>query len=282
MQPLGGRPDSAAQALRRAALARERAERELAAAARQDRLAERTGMDLHKRLARLHRDSAACQSTAARLQEAYARLLTGAAADGPTATTPGFMASVAEVCGTRGAALSYLAADRSELAVAASDEPARAAQELEFLLGEGPARDAAVAGTAVRASGTELCERWPVYGTALAELGFDEVAAVPLRQHDSCVGSLTVFDPRSGATGSLTEVADALTRTMVLGPQADPGLYGGTNPRAVVHQAAGMVSVHAGCAVADALELVKARAFSEGLPVDSVAERIVRGELLLG
>ncbi|MET7384757.1 ANTAR domain-containing protein [Streptomyces sp. NPDC005529] len=282
MEPLGGRPDPVARALRHAAQARERAERELGAAARQVRLAERTGMDLHHRLARLHRDSASCQRTAAELQEAYARLLTGSAADGPPATAPGFMASVAEVCGTRGAALSYLAADRSQLAVAASDEPARAAQELEFLLGEGPATDASAAGAAVRAAGPELRERWPVYGTALPELGFDEVAAVPLRQHDTCVGSLTVFDPRPSSTGSLTEVADALTRTMVLGPQADPGLYGGTDVRAVVHQAAGMVSVHTGCAVADALELVKARAFSEGLPVDTVAERIVGGELLLG
>lgn len=282
METQGGRHDPVAQALRRAALARARAEREQAAAARQERLAERTGQELHERLARLHRDSASCQRTAAELQEAYARLLTGAATTGRTATAAGFMASVAEVCGTRGAAVSYLADDRSELAVAASDEPARAAQELEFLLGEGPARDAATGRVAVRAAGTELRERWPVYGTALAELGFDEVAAVPLRQHGTCVGSLTVFDPRSAATGSLTEVADALTQTMVLGPHGDPGLYGGTDQRVVVHQAAGMVSVQVGCAVKDALELVKARAFSEGLPVHTVAERIVRGDVRLG
>ncbi|MER6420529.1 ANTAR domain-containing protein [Streptomyces sp. NPDC001137] len=84
-------------------------------------------------------------------------------------------------------------------------------------------------------------------------------------------------------TGSDTfaEVADVLTRTMILNPAGDPELYGGTDLRALVHQAAGMVSVQLDCLVSDALELIKARAFTEGVSAHVVADRIVRGELRL-
>jgi hypothetical protein len=277
MHPEGDLPDTASVAGRRAALARERAERELAAAARQERLAERTGLAIHVRLAGLHRQSAACQLTAARLQEMHARLL--ARWEQGRGAPPRFMTGVAELCGTRSAAIALVGADHGQLAVAASDKAAQAAQELEFVLGEGPARDATVRRCVVSASGPQVRERWPGYGAAVGELGIDEVVAVPLGLGAKCVGSLTVFDPRPGFADVFTEVAEALTRTVILGPHPDPGLYGETDHRAVVHQAAGMVSVQAGCSLGDALELVKAHAFSEGEPVRNVAQRIVRGEL---
>jgi hypothetical protein len=177
--------------------------------------------------------------------------------------------------------LTFVGADQGQPAVAASDEPARAAQELEFLLGEGPGREAAARRRAVSAAGRQLRERWPGYGAGLAELGIDEVAAVPLRLQGGCIGSLAVFDPLPGFAAGFVSVAEALTRTVVLGPDADPELYGGTDHRAVVHRAADLVSAQAGHPVEDALELIKARAFSGGEPVHEVAVRIVRGELRL-
>ncbi|MFD7712084.1 GAF and ANTAR domain-containing protein [Streptomyces sp. NPDC059785] len=281
MNPEGGPPDSASTAQHRAALARRRADQELKAAARQERLAERTGLELYARLARLHHSSAACHRTAAELQDAYARQL--ASWEGGQGAQPHFMTGVAEVCGTRSAALSLIGLDQRQLAVAASDDQAWAAQELEFVLGEGPAREAAVHRRPVSASGTLLDERWPGYGSGLAELGIDEVVAVPLSLGDNCVGSLALFDPRPGSGDPVfTEVADALTRTVVLGPEADAGLYGNADLRVVVHQASGMVSVQADITIDNALELIKARAFSEGRAVHDVAMLIVRGELRLG
>ncbi|MCH5677169.1 hypothetical protein [Streptomyces gilvus] len=54
------------------------------------------------------------------------------------------MTGVAEACRTGSAAVSLVGADSpDDLTVAASDESARAAQELEFLGGAGPARDTA-------------------------------------------------------------------------------------------------------------------------------------------
>lgn len=96
--------------------------------------------------------------------------------------------------------------------------------------------------------------------------------------------ALAVFDPAPGVIGSagFTEVAETLTRDLVLGPADGPGLYGGTDLRALVHQAAGMVSVQLDCPVDDALELIKAHAFAEGTSAQAVAARITRGELRLG
>lgn len=283
----GGDSDPLSSAERRAAVARARSAHETSCAEQHELLAgaapSETLRDMHTQIAAVHRSTAACHRTAAQLQDAYAaRLVSWAGERG--APRPLFMAGVAAACGTSSAALTLVSATLDQLALAASDEPARAAQELEFLLGEGPARDATREARPVSAAGTTLAGRWPGYGPALAELGIAEVTAVPLRLLDVCVGALAVFDPAPGIVGSavLTEVAEALTRSMILDVDADPGLYGATDLRPVVHQAAGVVCVQLHCPVADALELIKARAFTEGTSVHSVATRIVRGELRLG
>jgi AmiR/NasT family two-component response regulator len=42
-----------------------------------------------------------------------------------------------------------------------------------------------------------------------------------------------------------------------------------------VHQASGIVSVQCGCNVADALAMIRARAYAKGAPVESIATDIV-------
>ncbi|NEB05834.1 ANTAR domain-containing protein [Streptomyces sp. SID13726] len=282
-----GDPDPLASAQRNAAAARARSVRESNRAERHELLAQQAGdellRDVHLRMAEVHRSTASCHLTAAHLQEDYVARLAGWAGrrDAPR---PPFMAGVAAACGTSSAALTLVGATLDQLAVAASDEPARAAQELEFLLGEGPARDATSQIRPVSASGAALIDRWPGYGPAVAELGISEVAAVPLSLAGTCVGALAVFDPAPGIIGSqgFTEVAEALTTSMILSPHDAPVLYGETDPRDLVHQAAGMLSVQLGCPVPDALELIKAHAFTEGTSAESVATRITQGTLRLG
>ncbi|MFE7174574.1 GAF domain-containing protein [Streptomyces sp. NPDC057616] len=276
--------DLIASARRTAANARTRFDYETRRAERHERLAGEgrsdAVTDMHLRMAAIHRRTAACHLTAARLQDDYvARLVRWAVH--PDARMPRFMAGVAEACGTRSAAVTLIGASLDQLALAASDEPARAAEELEFLLGEGPARDATSELRPVLADGPALLERYPGYGPAVAELGIKAVAAVPLSVSGTCVGALAVFDPEQGVADADTfdGVAEALTRSVILGPDGDPALYGATDMRAEVHQAAGMVSVHLECPVADALQLIKAHAFAEGVAAHSIAERILSGEL---
>ncbi|WP_405586654.1 GAF and ANTAR domain-containing protein [Streptomyces sp. NBC_01092] len=284
MDPQGHEDDLglAAVARRRAALARERADRAEAAAERHELLAAKPGREIHAHIARTHRRTAACHRDSARLQESFAHRAT--AWDGGQGTRPRFMTVVAEACGTGSAAITLLDSGRNQLAVAVSDDRSRAAQDLEYVLGEGPGQDAAAQRRPVHVAGREIVERWPGYGPSLTSLGVATVAAVPLQAEDDCIGALTVFDarPATAKPARLTEVAEALTRIVLLGPDADPDLYGGTDLRATVHQAAGILSAGIGCSVADALALIKARAFTEDAPIETVARKIVHGDLRLG
>jgi hypothetical protein len=270
----------AAVARRRAALARERADRAEAIAERHELLAKEAGRELHASIAETHRKTAACHRASAGLQEAFARR--AAQWDQNHRTRPRFMTGVAEACGTLSAAVTLVDADQNQLAIAVSDEQSRAAQDLEFILGTGPTRDAASVRSPLHVSGRAIEARWPGYGEGLAALGIASVAALPLPSQNRCMGVLTVFDPRlaPGGPAGLTDVAAALTSIVLLGP--DAGLYGEIDIRATLLQATGMLSEQLGRPVADALALIKARAFAEDVSIETVARQIVRGDLRLG
>ncbi|WP_327139540.1 ANTAR domain-containing protein [Nocardia sp. NBC_01327] len=259
--------------------ARERAEHQQASAERHERLAAETGRPFHRKMADTHRRMAACHLAAARLQESYARRVTAWLVD-RGARPPVFMAGVAEACGARSAALTLVGADLNQLAVAASSQSARSAQDLEYVLGAGPAVEATRDNRLVAAAGPAIEARWPCYGSALAALGVAAVVAVPLRTPAGSIGALTVFDPRPGwaESGIIVEVADALSvGGVLLGPDGDPGLYGGADHRPVVHQAAGRLAEQQQCSISDALALIKARAFATGEPLETVAQQITLG-----
>ncbi|PKV83089.1 GAF domain-containing protein [Streptomyces sp. TLI_146] len=265
-------------ARRRAALATERADRADAAAERNELLAAEPGNEFHMLIAATQRRSAACHRSSARLQEAFARR--AAEWDRGNGTRPLFMTGVAEECGASGVALTLVDAGQNQLAVAVSDESARAAQDLEYMLDEGPSRDAVSGRRPVLASGQAIETRWPAYGASITSLGIASVAAVPLDTAHSCFGALAVFDPRPGLADPdrLAEVADALTRIVLLGPDADPELYGETDHRDVVQQAVGALSARTGCRIADALALIKAQAYAEDMSTELIAQGIVRGD----
>ncbi|MGW6061621.1 GAF and ANTAR domain-containing protein [Streptomyces sp. NPDC055189] len=266
----------------RAVRAGERAAQETRNAERHEQLFAETGREFHSAMALRHRAVAERHLTTARLQQAYALRLTETE-NGGDDVPPLFMAGVAEACGTDSAALTLIGADLSQLAVAASDRPSRGAQDLEYVLTAGPGRDAARHRRAVYASGASLERRWPGYGSGLAALGLRSVAALPLNVLSDCIGVLTVFDPPPALAraGKFREIAAALADGVLIGPDADPGLYGGADMRAEVHQASGMLSEQAGSSVGDALALIKARAFAMGVPLETVARRVLSGDLKL-
>jgi hypothetical protein len=286
MTATGGSSEQSAEqagvAWLRAGRAMERAARQQAKAERHERLASQTGDSFHENMAAVHRNAELRHLAAARLQETYARRLTEWLAN--LGERPVFMAGVAEACGAHSAALTLVGPDQHQLAVAASDEPSRSAQDLEFVLGDGPATEAARRHLTVSASGPAVDERWPGYGTAIGVLGLVSVVSVPLNSKGAgCLGALTVFNPGPGLeeSGVLTGVADALADGVLLGPDAEPCLYGGTDLRPVVHQAAGMVSEQLRCPVDDATDLIRARAFATGESAEAVGRQIVSGALKL-
>lgn len=121
--------------------------------------------------------------------------------------------------GVRGATTTLRGHRHTAALVAASDATARAAHDLEIVLGEGPAVTAVAEGTSIELAGSALLARWPKYGPALAELGAQAVIAAPLREATECLGALCVYDDEPVIKGDVVaatdKIADSLTHTIL-------------------------------------------------------------------
>ncbi|MFI6044663.1 GAF domain-containing protein [Nocardia sp. NPDC051321] len=238
-----------------------------------------------QRMAELHRRIEGRHLACARLHRLHALRLQRWSIGDQATLRPVFMAAVAQHLGVDCAAITLFGHLGEELLVAASDGTARAAHDLELLIGEGPARDIVGGREFVTAAGSELATRWPQYGPALTELGVRSVVAVPL--HSSrLLGALCVFTSSMGlrteTTPAAETVADALANTVLL---AAAGTDGGGAPQgtlfedadyfAVVHQAVGMVAVQCGCDLDAALALLRARAFADGSAISEIGRRVL-------
>jgi hypothetical protein len=253
----------------------------------------RLRMDFHERMAAAHRRTEECHLVASRIHLDYAQRLERWAQDDTAASRPQLVMAVAGAAGSQSATLNLRGRCTPEALIATSDGVSRSAYRLERAFAEGPSRDAIKEPAPILASGSDLPVRWPQYGPALRELGVQMVAAVGLCTAEVCLGSLTVFDPQLGgpgkATAELSRIATAVVHSVLLDPDAVGS--SGDLPRLtqfekddfqpVLHQAAGRVHADCGCGVDTALALIRSRAFSEELPVESVAQDVVRGVLKL-
>jgi hypothetical protein len=207
-----------------------------------------------------------------------------------TASGSVLMEAIATQLGTP-SALATLVSQRRWLAiVAASDTTARAAHELELVMAEGPATEA-LRGAVVADVGTNLLDRWPLYGPALAELGIHAVCAAPLGPSRFGIGALCAYDkapaaPQRTATATklmaetLTEVLRGTSRFADPGEElAVLGFLDASDNQSVVQQAVGMVSVQCDCQPGDAADLLAAHAFADGASLLEVARQIVYGEM---
>jgi hypothetical protein len=206
---------------------------------------------------------------------------------------PPFMAGVADAADADSAALTLFGPGLVETLTAASDSCAKAAQDLEFTLGEGPARDTMIIRRAVQATGPAIRQRWPHYGPAVEHLGIASIATTPVELTGVPLGTLTLFGPHrrseSDSLDRLQAVADTVARILLpvdgpneTGEQALGGaLLEEADHRAVVHQATGVVSVQNGCTLPDAFALIRARAFAEDRSIESIATDIVEQTLRL-
>jgi GAF domain len=289
-------PAQIARLRRWSAEARRRAARAEARAARFEEQAARLSAPLAgdlMRMAVLQRRAGARHLASARLQDQYAdHLCTWLARSGGPGRRPVFMDAVAAAIGTHSATVVLFGTQRGEGVIAASDPTARAAYDLEFVLGEGPAHLAVTCERSVGVAGTDMDRRWPQYGPAVAGLGVRAVLAVPVRP-PACLGAVCVYDRRPAISEEVRMAASAIADALPLmlsqaGHDRLPGdavpalpLFGEADFPAVVHQAAGMVSQQCGCAPSDALALLRARAFTDGRTAGEIAAAVLRGELRL-
>jgi transcriptional regulator with GAF, ATPase, and Fis domain len=200
-------------------------------------------------------------------------------------------AACASVVGVSGAGLVLLSSSRSLGNVCVSDPATELVEELQYTLGEGPCVDAFHTKAPVLVANLAALDgRWPEFRRGAVDAGMRAAFGFPLLVGSSCIGALNLFHDREGALDD-EQYADAVAVAHVAGRtvlawQSAAGhesiawqLEQVPAHRAVVHQAAGIISVQTETQIDDALVLLRAYAFAEGHPISDVATDVVANTL---
>jgi hypothetical protein len=217
-----------------------------------------------------------------------AEILRAAWAESPDGT--GLSASLAAACvrslPVSGVGLALMSEEGPAGTVTATDGAALQLEELQFTLGEGPCVDASETGRPVLQPDLARTAplRWPAFAEGALDAGVRAVFAFPLRVGAIRVGVLNLYRDRAGplSADELAEAlsfADAATLVLLTGDagSAGAGSLPALDDRAEVHQATGMVSVQAAVGLAEALILLRARAFAEQQALGELARDVLSG-----
>lgn len=224
--------------------------------------------------------------SSARAAQILAEVITGSA---PGDALPQRMVvACAQTLQVTGAGLSVMTDRGPGGMLAASDGPAAVLEDLQFTLGEGPCIDSARTDRPIFDADLERSGRgrWPRFATGALDAGVRAVFAFPLSVGGIRVGVLDLYRDTPGDLAESVMVdaeshADAATMLLLhLHAEAplhdtESGWAAAITDRSEVHQATGMISVQSGVSLADALLLLRARAFAAERPLDAVARDVV-------
>ena len=175
---------------------------------------------------------------------------------------------------------------RANHILVAADGIAAAAQDLQSLYAEGPTVDARGRDQPVMCADlAELTDRWPMFAPAAAAAGIRAAFAVPLLLDGTPLGLLALY---RGTPGELTTAqldraltfADAATLAVLYLQSTMDDEDDLLHPELTVdsdidiHVAVGMIAAQATVPVDDALQLLRARAFSTDTPMCVVARDV--------
>jgi GAF domain-containing protein len=193
-----------------------------------------------------------------------------------------------EVVGLSGAGVMLMSGDIPQGSLCTTNSISNLIEELQYTLGEGPCVDAHQHNQVVLEPdlADPVTPRWIAFTPRALDAGARAVFGFPMRDGAVRLGALNFYHDRPGPLSD-DQHADALVLAeviarWVLDAQADAPrghlaevLESGSDFHAVVHNAAGMVSVQLGVTVTEALIRLRARAFSENRLVREVAEEVV-------
>ena len=194
-----------------------------------------------------------------------------------------------------GLAVSRCTAARYAGVVFASDTRATALETLQETLGEGPGVAALTLQSPVLVpdlSRDAETRAWTAFVKEALDLGVTSVFACPVQVGAAGLGLLTLH-----ATAPMTlhgaplrdflRLSDAVALAL-LAPETEANLTADgladvlDDGHAVTHQAVGMVSVQLATTLESAMVALRARAFSEGVPLARVAKEIVARRISFG
>jgi hypothetical protein len=205
-------------------------------------------------------------------------------------------ACLVDLCGhdlpVTGVGLALMTDEGPAGTVAATDATALELEDLQFTLGEGPCVDASNTGRPVLQPNLSRTAplRWPAFAAGAEAAGLAAVFAFPLRVGAIRLGVLDLYRTTAGVL-SPEQLADALcfadaATTLLLHAQAQDSQWRlplesipVLDDRAEVHQATGVVSVHAAVTLHEALLLLRARAYAEQRPIGELANDVLNGRV---
>lgn len=208
------------------------------------------------------------------------------------AVVTGLCRTVAAEADFAGTVVTIVSPTGAPAVLAASDEVARARQEIQFSVGEGPAQDAHAAGHPVVVPDLlDEAGRWPAYVAAAAATGVCAVFAFPLQLGALRVGVFSCYadHPRTLSRTDLAALLDRageMTELLLNVNDPDPAaagraLAGAVHLRNEVYQAQGIVTEQLDVGLAEALSRLRAHAFAAGTDLDALAIDIVAGRVRL-
>ena len=177
-------------------------------------------------------------------------------------------------------------------AIAAGAASATTMEEIQFVVGEGPALEAHATGQPVTVA--DLADvptsRWPGFVAGVMQTGIRGISSYPLAVAAVRLGALDLSRDTPGPLDAQQQLdasvlAEVVTRRLLTSEAgADPSALGLglDDPRALrveVHQAAGMVSEQLDIRTADALVVLRAAAYASERPIDALAHDVVTRSL---
>jgi hypothetical protein len=209
---------------------------------------------------------------------------------------PVWMAAVctaaARNLGVDGASVTVMSSSMAVEPLFASDELSARLEELQFTTGEGPGADEFWLGSPVLVADLESAAgRWPGFVPEAVAAGARAMFALPLQAGAVRVGVLSLYRAMPGPlpAGELADVlvfADIALQMLLdaaSGISGSPAyrlpLDGLSDRRAVVYQAAGMISVQLGVSLEEALIRLRAHAFTGSAVVGDIAADVVNRRL---
>jgi hypothetical protein len=200
-----------------------------------------------------------------------------------------------------GGSVALVTRSGSRVVLASTDELALGLESEQMTLGEGPYVDAQDSLAPVLVPDLDPAsaggQRWPFFAGRAAALGVCALFAFPIQVSTLSIGTLGLYRRRPGALGvpqlgsamsAVDEIAsvlldlDAWNDEPDAPAEADPDRRVAVALTAQMHQAAGMVMIQLDVGILEAMALLRATAFVEGLPLLNLARDVVERRRRLG
>ena len=201
-----------------------------------------------------------------------------------------------------GGSISLVSTHGSRVGLGATDAVAAELEEIQMTLGEGPYLDAASSLSPVQVHNfadpaTAAAERWPFLAKEVARLEVCALFGFPVSLGEVPVGTVGLYRREPGALstaqlGATLSAVDDIAASLLdqdtwtevasrpSSGQHPPVRLGAGTP--LVHQAAGMTMIQLDVSIEEAMALLRATAYAEGIALADLAREVVERRLRLG